>query len=94
VNALAKVLTPTGAMRAWATLLVVIAGFGLALGLTIGYVKKVDREAEVRNVERSRDWCRIIVLIDDRNQTLPPAADKDTADFRQALHDLRISKGC
>ncbi len=91
---LARVLTPTGAMRAWATLLTVIVGFGLALGLTIGYVKKVDREAEARNVERSRDWCRILILLDDRNQKLPPSQDKDTMDFRREIHDLRISKGC
>ncbi len=82
-----------------------ICGFGLALGLTIGYVTKVDkaaerrnialaREVEQRNIERSRDWCRIIVMLDDRNQKLPPAQDKETADFRAALHDLRVTKGC
>lgn len=58
------------------------------------YVNKVDQDAERRNVERSRDWCRIIVMLDDRNRTLPPAQDQQTADFRAALHDLRISKGC
>lgn len=94
MRALARVLTPTGAIRAWATVLMLVLGFGLALGLTIGYVTKVDKAAERRNVERSRDWCRIIVMLDDRNQKLPPAQDKETADFRQALHDLRISKGC
>lgn len=105
MKALARVLTPTGAIRAWATVTMLILGFGLALGLTIGYVNKVDEEAERRNVERqqqiernnierNRDWCRIIVMLDDRNQTLPPAQDKETADFRAALHDLRISKGC
>ena len=94
MRALARVLTPTGAMRAWATVLMLVLGFGLALGLTIGYVTKVDKAAERRNVERSRDWCRIIVMLDDRNRTLPPAQDQQTADFRVALHDLRISKGC
>ena len=90
----ARVLTPTGAIRAWPTAIMLILGVGLALGLTIAYVDKVDRAAERRNVERSRDWCRIIVMLDDRNQTLPPAQDQQTADFRAALHDLRISKGC
>lgn len=89
-----RFLTPTGAMRAWATATMLIVGFGLALGLTIGYVSRVDKAAEKRNIERSRDWCRIIVLIDDRNQNLPPAQDRETAEFREALHDLRISKGC
>lgn len=94
MRALERVLTPTGAIRAWATVLMLVLGFGLALGLTIGYVTKVDKAAEARNVERSRDWCRIIVMLDDRNQKLPPAQDQETADFRAALHDLRISKGC
>ena len=88
------ILTPTGALRAAPALLTSVLGIALALGLTIAYVARVDRAAEARNVERSRDWCRIIVMLDDRNQKLPPAQDRETADFRQALHDLRISKGC
>lgn len=88
------ILTPTGAFRAWATVTLLIAGFAVALGLTIAYVKQVDRDAERRNIERSRDWCRIIVMLDERNQKLPPAQDQETRDFRAALHDLRISKGC
>jgi hypothetical protein len=87
-------LTPTGAFRAWATLFVVIVGFGLALGLTIGYVRKVDREAEARNVQRSREICGLIRLIDDRNQRMAPAADPDTTAFRAELHRYRIALGC
>lgn len=89
-----RILTPTGAFRAWATVLMLVLGFGMALGLTIGYVTKVDREAERRNVERSREICGIIRLIDDRNQELPPAGDKDTADFRAELHRYRQKLGC
>lgn len=88
------ILTPTGAFRAWATALMVLIGCGVALGLTIGYVSKVDRDAERRNVERSREICGIIRLIDDRNQELPPATDKDTADFRAELHRYRLALGC
>jgi uncharacterized protein (DUF1501 family) len=88
------ILTPTGAFRAWATALMVLVGLGVALGLTIGYVKKVDAAAERRNVERSREICGIIRLIDDRNQALPPAADRETADFRAELHRYRLALGC
>jgi hypothetical protein len=88
------VLTPTGAMRAWATLLVVVVGFGLALGLTIGYVKKVDQAAERRNVARVQEICGLIRLIDDRNQKLPPPPDSDTAAFRAELHRYRTALGC
>ena len=94
MRALARVFTPTGALRAWATTVMLIAGFGLALGLTIGYVRKVDAEAERRNVERSREICGLIVLIDDRNQALPAAADPDTAAFRVELHRYRSALGC
>jgi hypothetical protein len=93
VKPLVHVFTPTGAMRAWATVTLLIACFGLALGLTIGYVKKVDAEAEKRNVQRSREICGLIVLIDDRNQTLPPA-DPDTTRFRAELHRYRLALGC
>lgn len=88
------IFTPTGAFRAWATVTMLILGFGLALGLTIAYVSKVDRQAEQRNVQRSREICGMIRLIDDRNQKLPPAADKDTADFRAELHRYRVALGC
>lgn len=88
------ILTPTGAFRAWATVLMLLVGVGTALGLTIGYVKKVDDAAERRNVERSREICGIIRLIDDRNQELPPATDPDTADFRAELHRYRLALGC
>lgn len=88
------VFTPTGAFRAWAVVVMLIAGFGLALGLTIGYVNKVDREAERRNVQRTREICGLIVLIDDRNQQLPAATDPDTAAFRAELHRYRLALGC
>jgi len=88
------VLTPTGAFRAWATLLVVTVGFGLALGLTIAYVSRVDRDAEARNVQRSREICGLIRLIDDRNQRMTPSTDPDTTAFRAELHRYRVALGC
>lgn len=91
---LINIFTPTGAMRAWATVLMLILGFGLGLGFTIAYVDKVDRDAEARNVQRSREICGLIRLIDDRNQKLPPATDPDTASFRAELHRYRQALGC
>lgn len=99
------VFTPTGAMRAWATMLLSIVGFGLALGLTIAYVNKVDRDAEKRNIDRARDFCTVIVLIDDRNQQVPPKlVPNPTPEQRQqyevsvkfvaALHRYRVKLGC
>jgi hypothetical protein len=87
------VFTPTGAIRAWASILIVILGFGLALGFTIAYVTKVDKEAERRNVERSRDICGIIKLIDDRNQKLHPSS-AEQKQFVDELHRYRLKLGC
>lgn len=102
---LERVLTPTGAMRAWATLLAVIVGFGLVVGFTIGYVKKVDHDADRRNQQRARDFCGVVVLLDDRNQQVPPKlAPNPTLEQRQqyevavqfvaALHAYRFKLGC
>lgn len=90
----ARILTPTGAIRAGWSVAMLILGFGLALGLTIAYVSKVDHDAERRNVDRSREICGLIRLIDDRNQTLPAAADPDTVAFRAELHRYRLALGC
>jgi hypothetical protein len=97
MRALVHVVTPTGAMRAWATVTLLIVCFGLALGLTIGYVKKVDAEAEKRNVQRSREICGLIRLIDDVNQQAPPPTGP-TAEtvkaYRAELHRYREALGC
>jgi len=92
-------------MRAWATLLAVIVGFGLVVGFTIAYVKRVDHDAERRNQQRARDFCTVIVLIDDRNRQVPPklpanatAEQKDQYDvqrqFVAAIHAYRLKLGC
>ena len=89
-----RFLTPTGAFRAWATVLVSLVGVAIALGLTVAYVQRVGREAEARNVQRAREICGLIVLIDDRNQRMPATADPDTATFRAELHRFRLALGC
>jgi hypothetical protein len=93
MNARERVLTPTGAMRAWATLLVSTIGVGLALALMFAYVNKVDHDAEVRNVERSRDICGIIVMLDDRNQKITPTSEEQKQ-FIDELHRYRQKLGC
>ncbi len=80
-----RIITPTGAATAWATLALALVTFGVGLALSIGYT-----------AQQSRKICGVIVLIDDRNQKLPPPppTDPDTAQFRQALHRYRLSLGC
>jgi hypothetical protein len=105
MKVLAHIFTPTGAIRAWASILMLILGFGLALGLTIGYVNKVDKAADRRSQQRARDFCGVIVLIDDRNRQVPPKLPpKATAEqteqydvqvkFVAAIHAYRIKLGC
>ena len=62
--------------------------------LNVLYTQHVDKQADERNIQRSREICGIIRLIDDHNQELPPTADKDTADFRAELHRYRVALGC
>lgn len=76
--------------RQWIAFLV---GVGLAIGFTLAYVTKVDHEAERRNVERSRDICGIIRLIDDRNQTVTPTT-VEQKQFIDELHRYRLKLGC
>lgn len=89
-----KAITQTGAFKAWASLVLALAGVAVALVLTIGYVQKVDQAAEDRNVKRQREICGIIRLIDDRNQEMPQPTDPATAEFRRELHAYRVSLGC
>lgn len=77
-----QLMTPTGAAKGWVSVILALLALGIGQGLMVAYVGK-----EVRKI------CGIIVLIDDRNQRLPPA-DDDTNRFRRELHDYRRSIGC
>jgi hypothetical protein len=76
------VLTPTGALRAWGSFAINALVIAVLCAFTITYVTRQNRKI-----------CGVIVLIDDRNQQLPPA-DPDTMDFRRELHHYRESLGC
>lgn len=78
--------TPTGAIRAWATVLMLILGFGAALGLTIGYT--------ARSVHRSdQQWCEVLRTIDVPLPSGTPASPR-ARKFATDVHRLRVSKGC
>lgn len=66
----------------------------LAVGvLNVLYTQRVDRQAERRNVERSREICGIIRLIDDRQQTVEPTSEEQRQ-FIAELHRYRVALGC
>lgn len=77
----------------WAIVLSGLLGTGLAMVLIVGYVNRVDMAAEERNVERSRDICGIIRLIDDRNQGIAPTSEEQRQ-FIDELHRYRLKLGC
>lgn len=87
-------VTPTGAFAAWVTVLMMLCTVGVLAVLTIGYVRRVDQQSDRRNIERQRQICGIIVLIDDRNQDLPPTTDVAATEFRRELHAYRVGIGC
>lgn len=75
-------MTSTGAARGWVSVLLALAAVASGQVLMVFYVSK-----EVRKI------CGIVVLIDDRNQQLPPG-DADTTAFRNELHRYRERIGC
>ena len=72
-----------GALRASTTMIILLITVALLAYFTIAYVS-----------DQQRKICKLMVLLDDRNQALPAAPDKDTADFRTELHNYRQSIGC
>jgi hypothetical protein len=75
--------TTSGALRPWVTVLLLAVSIGLLVGFTITWVTLQQRKI-----------CGLIVLLDDRNQTLPPATDTETVTFRRELHHYRQDLGC
>lgn len=63
----------------------------IVFGVT--YVQHVADELDRRDVQRQREICALIVLIDDLNRK-HPTTDPDTITFRNTLHAYRISIGC
>jgi hypothetical protein len=48
-----------------------------------------------RSIDNSnKRWCPLVVLLDNRNQQLPPSDDPDTMTFRREIHNLRVAYGC
>jgi hypothetical protein len=67
----------------WFAIALAVVSMGVMLGFTIAYV-----------TDQMREICGIVVLLDDRNQNLPPAADPDATRFRSELHRYRVRLGC
>lgn len=67
----------------------------LALALAnVVYTNHVARLSDMRNRDRARDFCEVIVIIDDRYHQLPPSADSHAQQFADAIHAYRLKLGC
>lgn len=81
------IFTATGAIRAWASLLLVIVTFGVALGLTIGYVAHSRQRDD-------RRWCQLLSTFLAPLPAGPPATPQEvrgraiTEQIRQLYHQL------
>jgi hypothetical protein len=86
---LVHIFTPTGAIRAWATILMVILGFGLALGLTIGYVVDQQHKADAR-------WCALLGSLVTPQPTTPPATPQEVRgrQITEQVRTLYREMGC
>lgn len=83
------VFTPTGALRAGPALLVTVAGFALALGLTIGYVAHVRAQDDHR-------WCALLATLVAPQPTTPPATPQEARgrQITEAMKQLYREFGC
>lgn len=80
----ARLLTETGAFRAWWSLVVVVASALMVAGACIVYTGHAQRQAD-------RRWCELLITLDQPAQ--PPTTDRGREIQRQ-LHELRGEMGC
>lgn len=86
---LLRVITPTGAFNAWATVVMLIVGFGLALGLTIGYV------AHNRHRDDQR-WCALLGTLLTPQPSTPPQTPQEARgrEITRQIEQLYAEFGC
>lgn len=79
-----SLLTPTGTLRAWwAVLMVLVAAFLVACAGVV-YTNRVQREADLR-------WCALLMTLD--QPQIPPTTDRGRR-VQTQIHELRRSLGC
>lgn len=74
-----RILTPTGAFRAWWSVAMIVLTVLLVAGAGVAYTSHVRREAD-------RRWCRVLSM--QANPDPPPATPRGWAQVReyQKLH--------
>lgn len=80
-----RVLTQTGAVRAWWSLfMVLVAAIVVALG-SVAYTGHTQEQAD-------RRWCELLETLD--NPTAPPPETPRGAEIQREVRQLRSDLGC
>lgn len=79
-----RILTPTGALRAWWALAMIVVMSIVTAGVCIFYTAHQQRTSDQR-------WCQLMVSLDDPQ--IPPPNERARV-IEQELHDLRHKFGC
>lgn len=83
---MSRLVTPTGAMRAWWAVMVSILSLGAAVGLSIGYTARAVHKSD-------QQWCDLLRGIDNPLPSNSPATER-ARKFAGTVHRLRVGKGC
>lgn len=80
------------ARQVYAAVVVFVTMVVLAIG-NWAYTNYVDRQAERRNVDRAREICGLIVVLDDAYAVTPPATPVGQH-LAAEIHRYRVALGC
>ena len=80
-----RVLTQTGAVRAWWSLFMVLLAAVLVAAACVMYTNREQQQAD-------RRWCELLTTLD--NPTAPPPETPRGAEIQQEVRQLRADLGC
>lgn len=67
--------------------LIALVGLVVVCSVVLLYVNYSQRQDDLR-------WCKLMVGLDDRYQSLPPTADSAAREFANNIHELRGELHC
>ena len=79
-----RFLTPTGALRAWWAIFMVLVTAILVAGAAVLYTNRAQRESDQR-------WCALLASLD---QPETPATTERGRQIQIQIHQLRRDLGC
>lgn len=90
-----RVLTRTGAFRAWWSLVIVTVSALMVAGACVLYTGHVQRQSDLRQDHERREddrrWCALLAKLDQPGQ---PATTERGRAIQRDIHQLRLDLGC